>query len=165
MDRPGLVELLAYARKGDTLAVVRLDRLGRSLAELLATVTMLKERGIALLSLEEKIDTSSVYPQYRFLGAAGLWVGRPPEYRVRIPPTSIETGISSHRSTSVDQTQMRHLAVCMRLTRSASPAGKAILQSYRPGKMQPCLLQRSLSDRRRQPKFQLAGRRPGVRPS
>ena len=38
---------------------MRLDRLGRSLAELLATVTMLKERGIALLSLEEKIDTSS----------------------------------------------------------------------------------------------------------
>jgi DNA invertase Pin-like site-specific DNA recombinase len=48
---------VAYARNGDTLAVVRLDRLGRSLAELLATVTMLKERGIALLSLEEKIDT------------------------------------------------------------------------------------------------------------
>ena len=45
--------------KGDTLAVVRLDRLGRSLAELLATITMLKERGIALLSLEEKIDTTS----------------------------------------------------------------------------------------------------------
>jgi DNA invertase Pin-like site-specific DNA recombinase len=59
MDRPGLAELLAYARSGDTLAVVRLDRLGRSLAELLSTVTMLKERGIALLSLEEKIDTSS----------------------------------------------------------------------------------------------------------
>jgi DNA invertase Pin-like site-specific DNA recombinase len=38
---------------------VRLDRLGRSLAELLATVAMLKERGVALLSLEEKIDTSS----------------------------------------------------------------------------------------------------------
>jgi len=59
MERPGLSALLDYARKGDTLAVVRLDRLGRSLAELLATVAMLKERGIALLSLEEKIDTSS----------------------------------------------------------------------------------------------------------
>jgi DNA invertase Pin-like site-specific DNA recombinase len=59
MDRPGLAELFAYARRGDTLAVVRLDRLGRSLAELLATVAALKERGIALLSLEEKIDTSS----------------------------------------------------------------------------------------------------------
>lgn len=59
MDRPGLTALLAYARSGDTLAVVRLDRLGRSLAELLSTVTMLRERKIALLSLEEKIDTFS----------------------------------------------------------------------------------------------------------
>jgi DNA invertase Pin-like site-specific DNA recombinase len=31
MERPGLVELLGFARNGDTLAVVRLDRLGRSL--------------------------------------------------------------------------------------------------------------------------------------
>jgi DNA invertase Pin-like site-specific DNA recombinase len=59
MERPGLAALLDYARRGDTLAVVRLDRLGRSLAELLATVAMLKGRGIALLSLEEKIDTAS----------------------------------------------------------------------------------------------------------
>jgi DNA invertase Pin-like site-specific DNA recombinase len=59
MDRPGLKELLDYAQSGDTLAVVRLDRLGRSLAELLSTVTLLRERQIALLSLEEKIDTSS----------------------------------------------------------------------------------------------------------
>ena len=59
MDRPGLAELLAYARPGDTLAVVRLDRLGRSLADLLSTVTLLQQRQIALLSIEEKIDTSS----------------------------------------------------------------------------------------------------------
>src|SRR5256714_11805219 len=59
MERPGLGALLAYARDGDTLAVVRLDRLGRSLGELLATVAMLNERGIALLSLEESIDTNS----------------------------------------------------------------------------------------------------------
>ncbi|MGE0281707.1 MAG: recombinase family protein [Rhizobiaceae bacterium] len=59
MDRPGLAELLDYARAGDTLAVVRLDRLGRSLAELLETVKALRGRQIDLLSLEEKIDTSS----------------------------------------------------------------------------------------------------------
>ncbi len=59
MDRQGLDALLAYARKGDTLAVVRLDRLGRSLTELLTTVAMLKERSMDLASLEEKIDTSS----------------------------------------------------------------------------------------------------------
>ena len=59
LDRPGLDALLAYARDGDTLAVVRLDRLGRSLGELLATVALLKERGIGLVSLEEKIDSNS----------------------------------------------------------------------------------------------------------
>jgi len=59
MERPGLEALLAYARDGDTLAIVRLDRLGRSLGELLSTVATLKKRGIALLSLEERIDTNS----------------------------------------------------------------------------------------------------------
>jgi predicted site-specific integrase-resolvase len=59
MDRPGLDSLLDYAREGDTLAVVRLDRLGRSLGELLATVALLRARGIDLLSLEEKINTAS----------------------------------------------------------------------------------------------------------
>jgi DNA invertase Pin-like site-specific DNA recombinase len=43
----------------DVMSGKSMDRLGRSLAELLSTVTMLRERKIALLSLEEKIDTSS----------------------------------------------------------------------------------------------------------
>src|SRR6266436_4281360 len=54
-----LTDLLDHVRPGDTLAVVRLDRLGRSLRELLDVVETLKKRGVALLSLEEKIDTSS----------------------------------------------------------------------------------------------------------
>ncbi len=58
-ERPGLTELLNYARPGDILVVVRLDRLGRSLRELLETVEMLKQNGIGFMSLEEKIDTSS----------------------------------------------------------------------------------------------------------
>lgn len=71
MDRPGLLELLAFARKGDTLAVVRLDRLGRSLGELLTVIDELKERGVALLSLDEKIDTSSAAGEliFRVFGA------------------------------------------------------------------------------------------------
>jgi DNA invertase Pin-like site-specific DNA recombinase len=47
--RPGLDELIAYARKGDILCVVRLDRLGRSLKELLETVEFLKSRNIGLI--------------------------------------------------------------------------------------------------------------------
>jgi DNA invertase Pin-like site-specific DNA recombinase len=58
-DRPGLMALIDYARPGDIVCVVRLDRLGRSLRELLETVETLKQKKIDLLSLEEKIDTSS----------------------------------------------------------------------------------------------------------
>jgi DNA invertase Pin-like site-specific DNA recombinase len=57
--RPGLDDLIAYARPNDLLCVVRLDRLGRSLKELLETVEHLKTNKIGLMSLEEKIDTSS----------------------------------------------------------------------------------------------------------
>ena len=58
-DRPGLAELIDHARPGDRLCVTRLDRLGRSLRELLETVDTLKARGINLVSLEEHLDTSS----------------------------------------------------------------------------------------------------------
>ena len=57
-ERPGLAQLVDYARPGDRLCVTRLDRLGRSLRELLETVDDLKERGIHLVSLEEHLDTS-----------------------------------------------------------------------------------------------------------
>ena len=52
-ERPGLTALLDHLRPGDTLAVVRLDRLGRSLRELLDVVETLRQRGVALRSLEE----------------------------------------------------------------------------------------------------------------
>lgn len=57
--RNGLENLIAYARPNDLLCVVRLDRLGRSLKELLESVETLKHHNIGLMSLEEKIDTSS----------------------------------------------------------------------------------------------------------
>ena len=53
-DRPGLAELIDHARPGDRLCIIRLDRLGRSLRELLETVDGLKARGIHLISLEER---------------------------------------------------------------------------------------------------------------
>ena len=58
-ERPGLAELIDHARPGDRLCVIRLDRLGRSLKELLETVDGLKAHGIHLVSLEERLDTSS----------------------------------------------------------------------------------------------------------
>lgn len=58
-DRPGLEEALAYLRSKDTLVVWRLDRLGRSLSDLLRIVSDLEARGVAFRSLREAIDTST----------------------------------------------------------------------------------------------------------
>src|ERR687896_150853 len=58
-ERIGLDEALNYVRKGDTLVVWRLDRLGRSLPHLIATMTALEERGIGFKSLTENIDTTT----------------------------------------------------------------------------------------------------------
>jgi DNA invertase Pin-like site-specific DNA recombinase len=58
-DRPGLEAALSHLRAGDTLIVWRLDRLGRSLQHLIATVTGLKDQGVAFKSLTENIDTST----------------------------------------------------------------------------------------------------------
>jgi DNA invertase Pin-like site-specific DNA recombinase len=58
-DRPGLNEALNFVREGDTLVVWRLDRLGRSLKELIETVSALQKRGIGFQSLRESIDTTT----------------------------------------------------------------------------------------------------------
>ncbi len=48
-ERKGLEEALNYVRKGDTLVVWRLDRLGRSLPHLITTMADLEERGIGFI--------------------------------------------------------------------------------------------------------------------
>jgi hypothetical protein len=55
----GLAALLDYARHGDAIVVVGIDRLGRNAAEVMMTIRDLGERGIVLRSLREGIDTSN----------------------------------------------------------------------------------------------------------
>jgi DNA invertase Pin-like site-specific DNA recombinase len=58
-QRRGLVALLEYAREGDAIVVVGIDRLGRNAAEVMTTIRELGERNIVLRSLREGIDTSN----------------------------------------------------------------------------------------------------------
>lgn len=58
-QRPGLTALLDYARPGDAIVVVGIDRLGRNAAEVMCTIRDLGQRQIVLRSLREGIDTAN----------------------------------------------------------------------------------------------------------
>ncbi|MBF4586528.1 MULTISPECIES: recombinase family protein [unclassified Curtobacterium] len=57
--RPGMGRLLEHATSGDTVVVWRVDRLGRSLVDVLSTVAMLGERGIGVRSVSDGIDPAT----------------------------------------------------------------------------------------------------------
>lgn len=57
--RPGMKKLLDYAEAGDTVVVWRVDRLGRSLIDVLNTVNLLRERGVQVRSIADGIDPAT----------------------------------------------------------------------------------------------------------
>ena len=65
-ERPALRQAIAQLRAGDTLVVWRLDRLGRSLKDLIAHAESLRTQGVGLRSLKEAIDTESSTGQLVF---------------------------------------------------------------------------------------------------
>ena len=58
-ERPRLDRALDHIRKKDTLVIWKLDRLGRSLSDLLSIVEGLKERGVNFASIQDGFDTST----------------------------------------------------------------------------------------------------------
>ena len=60
MDRPGLNSLKDAIRENDVIIVWRLDRLGRSLKELIEIVTWLESQKVGLVSLNESINTTTI---------------------------------------------------------------------------------------------------------
>ena len=58
-SRPRWDECLAYLRPGDMLVTVKLDRIGRSIKNLIEVVTFLQDRGVDLVVLDQNIDTTT----------------------------------------------------------------------------------------------------------
>ena len=58
-SRPELEKLLSFVRKGDTVVIWKLDRLGRSLVDLVKIVNKLREKEVELVSLQDHLDTHS----------------------------------------------------------------------------------------------------------
>ena len=87
-ERPALREALAQLRAGDTVVVWRLDRLGRSLKDLIAHAESLRTQGVGLRSLKEAIDTDSSAGQlvfHHFRRAGGVRAGADPRTHARRP--------------------------------------------------------------------------------
>jgi DNA invertase Pin-like site-specific DNA recombinase len=58
-NRQGLLDAIEFCRKGDSLVVWKLDRLGRSLKHLIETINKLHEKKVGFVSLQESIDTTT----------------------------------------------------------------------------------------------------------
>lgn len=65
-DRPQLQQLLTRLRTGDTLIVWKLDRLGRSLKDLVSLVTGFQDKGVHFVSLHDHLDTTTAQGRLMF---------------------------------------------------------------------------------------------------
>jgi len=71
-ERPGLNRVMEILRKGDTLVVWKLDRLGRSVKHLVDLVGELSKQGVHFCSLTDSIDTSTTSGRFFFHVMASL---------------------------------------------------------------------------------------------
>ena len=71
-DRPGLSKIVEMLRKGDTLVVWKLDRLGRSVKHLVDLVGELHKQGVHFKSLTDAIDTGTASGRFFFHIMASL---------------------------------------------------------------------------------------------
>ena len=71
-ERPGLAKALELMRKGDTLVVWKLDRLGRSVKQLVDLVAGLQKHGVQFKSLTDAIDTGTPLGRFFFHVMASL---------------------------------------------------------------------------------------------
>ncbi len=65
-DRPELEKLLDYVREGEAVVVTKLDRLGRSVADLANIAKLLEAKGVGLIIIDQGIDTTTAYGKMTF---------------------------------------------------------------------------------------------------
>lgn len=65
-NRPQLERMIDSLREGDIVVVQRLDRLGRSLKDLIELLDTFKQRGVQFISLNENIDTTTAIGELAF---------------------------------------------------------------------------------------------------
>lgn len=93
ISRPGMKKLLEYAKPGDTVVVWRVDRLGRSLIDVLNTVKLLRERDVQLKSVSDGIDPSTTSGRLMLNMLATL-----AEYERELITERVNAGITAARN-------------------------------------------------------------------
>ncbi|MGP0223692.1 recombinase family protein [Paenarthrobacter sp. NCHU4564] len=93
VDRPGMKNLLGYAESGDTVVVWRVDRLGRSLIDVLNTVNVLRGTGVELRSISDGIGPATTTGMLMLNMLATL-----AEYERELITERVNAGIAAARS-------------------------------------------------------------------
>ena len=133
-SRPQLDRALAVLRPGDTLVVWKLDRLGRSLRDLLDVAESLRERDVALRSLTEHLDTATAAGKmlYAVLGAvaqferdvlrertiAGMRAAKSRGERIGRPPALTPLQVREAKNMLAHGESANHVARVFRVGRS-----------------------------------------------
>lgn len=92
-DRPELVKMISQLRSGDEVIVWKLDRLGRSLRDLIDLVSKFNTKGVEFVSLQDSINTATATGRFTFNIFASL-----AEFEREIISERTKAGLASARS-------------------------------------------------------------------
>ena len=119
--REGLTACLDYLRADDTLVIYRLDRLGRSVKEMLDLCAKLEMRRIKLVSLKDNLDTSSAVGKFTMQILASL-----AEYNRSLILEGCKAGIEAAQKRGVKFGRQEG-------TKMKKPKKEAVIQLYKAG--------------------------------
>ncbi len=128
-DRPELQACLKYVRKGDSLVITKLDRLARSTFHLTQIAKQLEDKGVDLIVLDQKIDTSTPTGRLMFNMLASI-----AEFETEIRKErqlegiakAKENGVQFGRKAKLSSEEVQQLA----LDRSSGIKIKDLMQKY-----------------------------------
>lgn len=120
-NREGLKACMDYLRAEDTLVIYRLDRLGRSVKEMLDLCAQLESRRIKLVSLQDNLDTSTAVGRFTMQILASL-----AEYNRNLILEGCKAGIEAAQKRGVKFGRQTG-------TKMRKPKKEAVIQLYKAG--------------------------------
>lgn len=127
-NREGLTACLDYLRADDTLVIYRLDRLGRSVKEMLDLCAKLEMRRIKLVSLQDNLDTSSAVGRFTMQILASL-----AEYNRNLILEGCKAGIEAAQKRGVKFGRQKGVKM-------KKPKKEAVIQLYNAGTSVPQIM-------------------------